>query len=71
MNFDFIQDEIDYINKHANFNKREAEIFSRLTDPKEENGRQSIVKIALEMDIGTATVSRSISKIKKKILKLF
>lgn len=65
--FDFIQSELDYILKNARFNEMERKVFDRLTDI---NGRQSIVRISLEEYISTATVSRIIKQIKKKILRL-
>ena len=65
--FDFIQSELDYILENARFNEIQRKVFNRLTDI---NGRQSIVKISLEEHISTATVSRIIKQIKKKILRL-
>ena len=65
--FDFIQSELDYILQNANFNEKQENIFKRLTDKK---GRQSIIQISMEENISTATVSRIIKDIKKKILKL-
>lgn len=67
MNYDFTKFELDYINKNANFNDTQQEIFNRLTDKR---GRQSIVQISMEMNISTATVSRVIKQIKHKILKI-
>ena len=32
MKFDFVQDEINFINANARFNDRQQEIFNRLTD---------------------------------------
>ena len=65
--FDFIQPELDYILANANFTNIQKKIFNRLTD---RNGRQTIVQISMEENISTATVSRIIKKIKKKILRL-
>ena len=65
--FDFIQPELEYILRNANFTDIQEKVFNRLTDKK---GRQSIVKISMEENISTATVSRIIKDIKKKILKL-
>lgn len=65
--FDFTTFELNYIIKNANFNKDQLEVFKRLTDI---NGRQTIVKISMEMDISTASVSRIIEDIKKKIFRL-
>lgn len=67
MNYDFTGPELDFINKNANFNDAQQEVFNRLTDKK---GRQKIVKIALEMDMSTSTVSRIKNQIKHKILKI-
>lgn len=65
--FDFIQSELDYILENARFNEIQRKVFNRLTDI---DGRQSIVKISIEEHISTATVSRIIKQIKKKILRL-
>lgn len=67
MNYDFTQKELDYINENARFNEIQQRVFDRLTDRK---GRQTIVKISMEENISTATVSRIIKQIKKKILRL-
>lgn len=67
INFDFTTPELEYILANARFNDIQRKVFSRLTDI---NGRQSIVKISLEENISTATVSRIIKQIKRKILKL-
>ena len=61
--FDFTTFELNYIIKNANFNKDQLEVFKRLTDI---DGRQTIVKISMEMDKSTASVSRIIEDIKKK-----
>lgn len=65
--FDFTQKELDYIKQNANFNNIQEKVFNRLTS---KEGRQSIVKISIEENISTATVSRIIKQIKKKILKI-
>ena len=66
---DFTPSEHEYILDNAGFSKRQREIYLRLRNdyPYE---RQSIVKIANELFIGTATVSREITKIKLKIIKV-
>ena len=67
VNFDFTEKELQYILENARFNKIQRKVFNRLTDI---DGRQSIVKISLEENISTATVSRIIKQIKSKILKI-
>ena len=67
INFDFTRKELEYILENARFNEIQRKVFNRLTDIE---GRQSIVKISLEENISTATVSRIIKQIKKKILRL-
>ena len=67
VNFDFTRKELEYILKNANFTEIQENIFKRLTS---RQGRQSIVKISIEEHISTATVSRIIKKIKKKILRV-
>lgn len=66
---DFTPSEHQYILDNAGFSKRQREIYLRLRNdyPYE---RQSIVKIANELFIGTATVSREIKKIQFKIIKV-
>ena len=66
---DFTPSEHEYILDNAGFSKRQREIYLRLRNdyPYE---RQSIVKIANELFISTATVSREITKIKFKIIKI-
>lgn len=66
---DFTPSEHQYILDNAGFSKRQREIYLRLRNdyPYE---RQSIVKIANELFISTATVSREITKIKFKIIKV-
>lgn len=65
--FDFVKSEIDYILENANFSEIQEKVFKRLIDKK---GRQSIVKISIGENISTATVSRIVKQIKKKILRL-
>lgn len=67
INFDFTKKELEFILENARFNEIQRKVFNRLTDI---DGRQSIVKISLEEHISTATVSRIIKQIKKKILRL-
>ena len=67
INFDFTKQELEFILENARFNEIQRKVFNRLTDI---DGRQSIVKISLEENISTATVSRIIKQIKKKILRL-
>lgn len=67
INFDFTKKELEYILENARFNQIQRKVFNRLTDI---DGRQSIVKISIEEHISTATVSRIIKQIKKKILRL-
>ncbi len=64
---DFTKFELDYILKYANFTNEETQIFKLLTS---KNGRESIVCISSKLNLGTATVSRRIKKIKNKIMKL-
>ena len=66
---DFTPSEHQYILDNAGFSKRQREIYLRLRNdyPYE---RQSIVKIANDLFISTATVSREITKIKLKIVKI-
>lgn len=65
--FDFTTFELNYIIKNANFNDFQLEVFKRLTDS---HGRQTTIKIALETNVSTATVSRTIKQIKRKIYRL-
>ena len=67
INFDFTKSELEYIIENANFTDIQESIFKRLTS---KQGRQSIVKISLEENLSTATVSRIIKKIKKKIIRV-
>lgn len=64
---DFTQPELDYIISKARFNDIQLNIFNRLTDI---HGRQSIVKISMEENLSTATVSRIIRQIKSKIIRV-
>ena len=64
---DFTKIELDYILQNANFNDIQLRIFKRLTD---KQGRQKIVKIAIEENISERTVSRIIKQIKNKIKRL-
>lgn len=66
---DFTPSEHQYILDNAGFSKRQREIYLRLRNdyPYE---RQSIVKIATDLFISTATVSREITKIKLKIVRV-
>lgn len=65
--FDFTKNELDYIRENANFNDIQENIFNRLIC---KQGRQSIIQISMEENISTATVSRIIKQIKRKILKI-
>ena len=67
MTYDFTKGELDFIIENANFTDRQLEIFNRLTDRR---GRQTVVQISMEMNIGTSTVDREIKRIKKKIYKI-
>jgi DNA-binding Lrp family transcriptional regulator len=51
----------------ANFNDVQERVFKRLTS---KQGRQKLVKIAIEENLSTSTVSRIIKQIKKKIMKV-
>ena len=64
---DFTKFELDFILQNANFNDIQLRIFKRLTD---KQGRQKIVKIAIEENISERTVSRIIKQIKNKIKRL-
>lgn len=65
--FDFTKAELEYIIENARFNEIQRKVFNRLTDI---DGRQTIVKISIEENISTATVSRIIKQIKKKIIRI-
>lgn len=67
IDFDLTKSELEYIIDNANLNDIQERVFRRLTS---KEGRQSIVKISLEENLSTATVSRIIKKIKKKIYKV-
>lgn len=64
---DFTKPELDYIKENANFTIEELTIFEMLTG---KHGRETIVYIANKTNLSTATVSRRINKIKRKIKKL-
>ena len=64
---DFTKPELEYIKENANFTIEELTIFEMLTG---KYGRETIVYIANETNLSTATVSRRIKKIKSKIKKL-
>lgn len=65
--FDFTKKDLDYILQNANFTEQQERIFRRLTS---RQGRQTIVYISIQENISTATVSRIIKQIKKKIKRL-
>lgn len=69
LRLDFTKAEHHKILEEAGFTSRQRSIYLRLRDdyPYE---RQSIVRIADEMHLGTATVSREIKKIQMKIIRL-
>lgn len=67
MKFDFTKPELDYILENANFTMEQEEIFKMLTS---KYGRQSIVNIAIKMNMSESTVKRRIKQIKNKILRL-
>lgn len=67
MVYDFTKAEIEYINENANFDERQQEVFDRLTA---RTGRQSIVQMSMEMNLSTATISRIVKQVKKKIIKI-
>ena len=64
---DFTKPELEYIKENANFTIEELTIFEMLTG---KYGRETIVYIANKTNLSTATVSRRINKIKRKIKKL-
>ena len=64
---DFTKPELEYIKENANFTIEELTIFEMLTG---KHGRETIVYIANKTNLSTATVSRRINKIKRKIKKL-
>lgn len=64
---DFTKPELEYIKENANFTIEELSIFEMLTG---KYGRETIVYIANQTNLSTATVSRRIKKIKSKIKKL-
>lgn len=67
MTLDFTKSELEYIKENANFTVEELTIFEMLTG---KYGRETIVYIANKTNLSTATVSRRINKIKRKIKKL-
>lgn len=69
IHIDFTKQEHQYILSNAGFTKRQKEIYNRLRDD-DPYERQSIVKIANDLFIGTATVSREIKRIQLKIIKV-
>jgi DNA-binding MarR family transcriptional regulator len=69
IHLDFTKQEHQYILSNAGLSKRQKEIYNRLRDD-DPYERQSIVKIANDLFIGTATVSREIKRIQLKIIKL-
>jgi DNA-binding MarR family transcriptional regulator len=69
IHLDFTKQEHQYILSNAGLTKRQKEIYNRLRDD-DPYERQSIVKIANDLFIGTATVSREIKRIQLKIIKL-
>ena len=64
---DFTKPELEYIKENANFTIEELTIFEMLTG---KYGRETIVYIANKTNLSTATISRRINKIKRKIKKL-
>ena len=67
MKFDFTKPELEYILNNANFTIEQEKIFNMLTS---KYGRQSIVNIAIKMNMSESTVKRRIKQIKNKILRL-
>jgi len=69
LRLDFTKAEHNDILEGAGFTKRQRDIYQRLRDdyPYE---RQSVVQIADEMHLGTATVSREIKRIQLKIIRV-
>ena len=69
LKLDFTPSEHEYIINNAGFTRRQRDIYNRLRDdyPYE---RQTLVKIANELYVSTATVSREIVKIRLKIIKV-
>lgn len=65
--FDFTLPEKEFIINNANFTIEQDQIFKMLTS---KYGRQSIVNIALKMNMSESTVKRRIKQIKNKILRL-
>lgn len=67
MTYDFTKKELDFIINNANFTDKQKEIFDRLTD---REGRQKVIKIAMEMNLSERTIYREIKKLKHKIYKI-
>ena len=67
INFDFTLPEKEFIINNANFTIEQYEIFKMLTS---KYGRQSIVNIAIKMNMSESTVKRRIKQIKNKIIRL-
>lgn len=65
--FDFVKQELDYILENANFTEEQEKIFKMLTG---KNGRETVIYIAMKMNLSERTVKRRIKQIKAKILKL-
>lgn len=65
--FDFVKQELDYILENANFTEEQEKIFKMLTG---KNGRETVIYIAMKMNLSERTVNRRIKQIKAKILKL-
>ena len=65
--FDFVKKELEYILENANFTEEQEQIFKMLTG---KQGRQSIVYIAMKMNMSESTVKRRIKQIKNKIIRL-
>lgn len=65
--FDFVKAELDYILENANFTEEQEKIFKMLTG---KYGRETVVCIAMKMNLSERTVKRRIKQIKSKILKL-
>lgn len=69
LRLDFTKAEHHDIITNAGFTRRQREIYQRLRDDYPYS-RQSVVQIADEMHLGTATVSREIKKIQFKIIRM-
>lgn len=64
--FDFTTFELNYFINNANFNDLQLEVFKRLTD---KHGRQTIVKMSMEMNLSESTIKKIIKQVKDKILR--